>query len=418
MVTFQSGGRSFDPKKFAKDLERVALDVAIRELEKRAQGAAASIVDPETGKHALVFVRQRDKTNLVVCTHGSPAFARELERRLGMAFGLIESRNPNPSPEVPRLYLAHASEDHEGMARPLAERMMAEGIEVWFDEWEIKTGDSLRRKMEQGLEECTHFLVLLTPHSLGKPWVESEIDVGFVRSIGGKSRFLGIRVGTDVSQLSAFLQTLRCPQYDLDDEGQVAALIADIHGVSRKPPLGPAPRYVKTVSQELAGAWSKSALAVAEHLVRASKLGRKFDPQITVPELAKTLDLPEEDVRLGLLDLADLGLVERSGEVGSQRYWPNVGLFVEFDRHFLDFDNRQDGIKIVNWLISQDINLIKIEELAPRFADWTERRLNSALNYLDEAKIVESSKAMNSGPWPMFRIRITDRTRRFVRDNG
>ena len=57
---------------------------------------------------------------------------------------------------VPHVYLAHASEDHE-LAKQLAERMMAERIEVWFDEWEIRPGDSLRRKMEQGSSDCTHF---------------------------------------------------------------------------------------------------------------------------------------------------------------------------------------------------------------------------------------------------------------------
>ena len=61
-----------------------------------------------------------------------------------------------------RVYLAHASEDHDTLAKPLAKTMMANGIEVWFDEWEIRTGDSLRRKMEEGLANCTHFVVLLT----------------------------------------------------------------------------------------------------------------------------------------------------------------------------------------------------------------------------------------------------------------
>jgi hypothetical protein len=74
--------------------------------------------------------------------------------------------------EVPRLDLAHASEDHDSMAKPLALRMRANGIEVWLDEWKIRTGDSLRRKMEEGLQNCTHFLVLLTPRSLPKPWVQ------------------------------------------------------------------------------------------------------------------------------------------------------------------------------------------------------------------------------------------------------
>src|SRR5690349_11991982 len=121
---------------------------------------------------------------------------------------------------TPQLYFAHAHEDRE-MALPLAKKMMASGIDVWFDQWEIKIGDSLRRKMESGLSTCTHFLVLLTPQSVGKPWVETEIDAGFLRSVGGQARFLGIRVGVPIEKLSPFLQTLRCPEIDLADDAQV-----------------------------------------------------------------------------------------------------------------------------------------------------------------------------------------------------
>jgi hypothetical protein len=63
---------------------------------------------------------------------------------------------------TPQLYFAHAHENR-GMAKPLAEKMMQSGINVWFDEWEIGTGDTLRRKMESGLSNCTHFFALLTP---------------------------------------------------------------------------------------------------------------------------------------------------------------------------------------------------------------------------------------------------------------
>ena len=84
---------------------------------------------------------------------------------------------------------------------------MANGIDVWLDEWEIRPGDSLRRKMEEGLANCTHFIVLLTPTSLHKPWVETEIDVGFLRAVGGESRFIGLRAGIRVDDLSQFLRT-------------------------------------------------------------------------------------------------------------------------------------------------------------------------------------------------------------------
>lgn len=52
------------------------------------------------------------------------------------------------------------------------------------------------------------------------------------------------------------------------------------------------------------------------------------------------------------------------------------------------------------------------------FSEWPPRRLNSALNYLQEAKLVNPNHAIGQGPWTMFRLWVTDRTRRFARERG
>jgi transcriptional regulator with XRE-family HTH domain len=211
---------------------------------------------------------------------------------------------------APQLYFAHAHEDRE-MARPLAEKMMAQGIDVWFDQWEIKIGDSLRRKMESGLSTCTHFLVLLTPHSIGKPWVETEIDAGFLKSVGGQARFLGIRVGVPIDKLSPFLQTVRCPEIDLADDGQISSLIGDIHGTSTKPALGAPPAFARKAPTRI-GRWSDAATVVAEYLVRNSKLGVKFDPQTNPAKVSAATGLPEALAHECGINRTYLSEVERS----------------------------------------------------------------------------------------------------------
>lgn len=417
MFEFRSGGRSVSQDQFFKDLEKQAIDCALKHLEEKVYGAASSIIDPETGKHSDVFVRRNSNDGLVIRTKGSPAFARELEKRLGVDPGEVKSMHDGAESGVPQVYLAHASEDHERIARPLAERMMAEGIEVWLDEWEIRSGDSLKRKMEEGLTGCTHFVVLLTPNSLGKPWVETEIDAGFVRMVEGDCRFIGVRIDVPVDQLSLFLRTLRCPAVTAVDDYATAELIADIHGVSRKPQRGKAPRYVQTVPEGLA-TWSPSAIAVAEYLVRKSEHADVMDPQTDVAEVAAATGLPEEDIRLGVLDLKDNGLVEESETLGSEDFWPRTGLFVEFDRHFMDFNNEDDAVAIANWLINEKLEEIDVGQLAKQFSDWKPRRLNSALGYLEEAKAIEAVKCFGSAPYAMSYVTVTNRTRRFVRDHN
>lgn len=246
-MDFRLEGRRVTENQFFKGIEKNLLDAALLELEKRAHGAAASILDPETGRHASVFVRRIAGGSLIVNTAGSPAFAIELEKRLGVPHGTVSAIGTIGSHLRPHVYLAHATNDKDDLARPLAHALMDKGINVWFDEWEMGIGDSLRQKMEGGLDECTHFLVLLTPNSIGKPWVEQEIDAGLMNAIDGKAKFMGVRVGVDLNKLSVFLRTKFCPKFDPNSESDFNTLVGDIFGVSRKPLVGPMPHYVAGV---------------------------------------------------------------------------------------------------------------------------------------------------------------------------
>ena len=57
------------------------------------------------------------------------------------------------------VFLSHSSKDKE-VVRAVAERLRADGLRVWFDEWEIRPGDSIPAKIEEGLE---HSRVLACP---------------------------------------------------------------------------------------------------------------------------------------------------------------------------------------------------------------------------------------------------------------
>ena len=382
--------------------------------ENHLRGVVSSIVDPETGKHPDVFVRRTGETTSVLATSGSEALAQEINRRLG-ADVQCEEHHKGAEP-APVIYLAHASEDKTNLARPLANRLVENGIEVWFDEWEIRSGDNLRRKMEEGLSECTHFLALLTPASIKKPWVEAEIDVGFVNLIGGQSHFVGLRAGVEIAELSPFLRTLHCPKISFADDS-IARLIADIYGISRKPKLGPKPAYVRTVPTDF-GRWSSGAITVAEYLITRSKYGISHDPQAEQSTIAHDLGLPVEAVTLAVLDLREAGLVGVSESLSGPKWiWPQPALFVQFDQHFLGFESKADAVRIATRLVNEYPRGVSTEHIAAEFSDWSQRRINSALNFLNEAKVVMSSSSLGSH-WASHAIHPTDRTLRFARDNS
>ncbi len=71
---------------------------------------------------------------------------------------------------VPVAFLSHTSKDAQVAGR-LAADLLKAGIEVWYAPWEIKPGDSLRRKIDAGIDAARYFMVLLTPASLRSEWV-------------------------------------------------------------------------------------------------------------------------------------------------------------------------------------------------------------------------------------------------------
>ena len=80
---------------------------------------------------------------------------------------------PAPTHDV---FISHASEDKDAIARPLCEALVKAGISVWFDETTLTLGDSLRRNIDRGLAHCRFGVVILSPSFFAKDWPQRELD--------------------------------------------------------------------------------------------------------------------------------------------------------------------------------------------------------------------------------------------------
>lgn len=61
------------------------------------------------------------------------------------------------------VFICHASEDKEEIARPLAEALSLKKLHVWYDEFTLKLGDSLRGTIDYGLANFRYGVVILSP---------------------------------------------------------------------------------------------------------------------------------------------------------------------------------------------------------------------------------------------------------------
>lgn len=90
------------------------------------------------------------------------------------------------------VFISHASEDKEAVVRPLAIALRDAGLSVWFDEFELRIGDSLRQKIDQGLSRSRFGIVVLSPRFLAKGWTNYELDGIVSRSIDGQQVILPV----------------------------------------------------------------------------------------------------------------------------------------------------------------------------------------------------------------------------------
>jgi hypothetical protein len=90
------------------------------------------------------------------------------------------------------VFVSHASEDKASVARPLSDALRALNITVWLDETELRIGDSLRRKIDQGLARSRFGVVIFSRSFFSKGWPQYELDGIVTRSVSGEQTILPI----------------------------------------------------------------------------------------------------------------------------------------------------------------------------------------------------------------------------------
>ena len=107
------------------------------------------------------------------------------------------------------LFISHASEDKDAVARPLYDALIEKDVSVWFDEAELTLGDGLRRKIDEGLARCRYGVVIISPRFLSKEWPQRELDGLVARETGtGEKAVLPIWHEIDAATLSRYSPTL------------------------------------------------------------------------------------------------------------------------------------------------------------------------------------------------------------------
>src|SRR6266481_86411 len=104
------------------------------------------------------------------------------------------------------VFLSHSSKD-KPVVREAAERLRADGLRVWFDEWEIQAGD-IPAKVEEGLEQSRVLVLCMSANAFGSDWAQLESGTFRFRDpLNKRRRFIPLRLdGTpNKNSLAQFL---------------------------------------------------------------------------------------------------------------------------------------------------------------------------------------------------------------------
>ena len=73
-----------------------------------------------------------------------------------------------------KIFISYNREDRSFVDR-LANDLKARELPVWWDQWEIKVGDSIIQKVSDGIASSSYLIPVLSPHSVKSEWVQREI---------------------------------------------------------------------------------------------------------------------------------------------------------------------------------------------------------------------------------------------------
>ena len=132
-------------------------------------------------------------------------------------------------------FISHASEDKDSFVRHLAKSLEDGGASVWYDEYTLKVGDSLRQEIDRGLVNSTFGIVVLSPHFFAKQWPQRELDALFALDVQEGRRILPIWhqiTKEEVLQHSPMLADKVALDTSLNTVDEIARQLLDLIGTS------------------------------------------------------------------------------------------------------------------------------------------------------------------------------------------
>lgn len=198
----------------AREVERLTKNLAA--VGKKRADLASKIADKSKSLRTYEERQQRDEEReRKKIADEQRKLIREREAHERWLSGEIRNRALQAQPDALALeqashdfFISHASEDKEGFVRDLADALQSRGARVWYDEFTLKVGDSLRRNIDRGLAGSRFGVVVLSEHFFRKEWTNKELDGLVALEVQGRTRILPIWHKVSKDEVARYSPTL------------------------------------------------------------------------------------------------------------------------------------------------------------------------------------------------------------------
>lgn len=90
---------------------------------------------------------------------------------------------------MPKVFVSYSSRNKKFVVR-LIDILKKNGIALWFDQWEIKVGDSIAEKIDVGIRSSDYLLIVLSKASASSRWVREELSAAKTIEIEKRGVFI------------------------------------------------------------------------------------------------------------------------------------------------------------------------------------------------------------------------------------
>ena len=157
-----------------------------------AKRSPVQLTVPRAGRWHVTVDMQGLKGQTKASFRKLPRPLPEIRQTPPSSLSSLVRETPSSNARVIDVFIAHASEDKDSVARPLADALAAAGLSVWYDEGELKLGDSIRRSIDQGIALSRFGVVILSKSFFEKGWTQYELDGLVTRAVSDEQVILPI----------------------------------------------------------------------------------------------------------------------------------------------------------------------------------------------------------------------------------